>query len=513
MDLNMETENTPLYSSKEEVVARVQALAAGTTSGDKQEIDLLKSLYYKFHNQEVIAARQAFIDGGGEAEAFIPDVDMLEPQFREAIQTLRQRRAEEMQRLEQERVKNLDRKLDILERIKEMALTPEDAAKNFTEFKQLQASFKEGGPVPPERATEIWKNYQLYCEQFYDLLKMGHEMREYDFRKNLEQKLLLCQRAEALADVEDVLSAFDTLQHLHQEWKEIGPVEKDLREDLWNRFKAASTVINKRHQAHYDAIKAEEEENLKKKEALCEKVEAVDTAPLNTFADWDAIAKDIQAMQLEWRNIGRAPQKDNQAVYERFRTACDKFFTAKQAYFKAVKANINEALDKRRALVEKAEALKDSREWKETAEALIQLQKEWKELAATPRKQSEQLWQRFKAACDAFFEARKANWEETRQQREADREALRARAKVFKEKAEARAQKHAEHIQELIDGDRQKLKRAYDAIKAELQSYENNIGFLTAASKKGNSLIDQTQKKIESLKKDLEQIAQKLKES
>ena len=320
-----------------------------------------------------------------------------------------------------------------------------------------------------------------------------------------------------------------------------GPVEKELREDLWNRFKAASTVINKRHQAHYDAIKAEEEENLKKKEALCEKVEAVDTAPLNTFADWDAIAKDIQAMQLEWRNIGRAPQKDNQAVYERFRTACDKFFTAKQAYFKAVKANINEALDKRRALVEKAEALKDSREWKETAEALIQLQKEWKELAATPRKQSEQLWQRFKAACDAFFEARKANWEETRQQREADRgfkaacdaffearkanweetrqqreadrEALRTRAKAYKEKAETRAQKHAEHIQELIDGDRQKLKRAYDAIKAELQNYENNIGFLTAASKKGNSLIDQTQKKIESLKKDLEQIAQKLKES
>ena len=250
MDLNMETENTPLYSSKEEVVARVQALAAGTTSGDKQEIDLLKSLYYKFHNQEVIAARQAFIDGGGEAEAFIPDVDTLEPQFREAIQTLRQRRAEEMQRLEQERVKNLDRKLDILERIKEMVLTPEDAAKNFSEFKQLQASFKEGGPVPPERATEIWKNYQLYCEQFYDLLKMGHEMREYDFRKNLEQKLLLCQRAEALADVEDVLSAFDTLQHLHQEWKEIGPVEKELREDLWNRFKAASTVVNKRHQAY-----------------------------------------------------------------------------------------------------------------------------------------------------------------------------------------------------------------------------------------------------------------------
>ncbi len=483
----METENTPLYSSKEEVVARVQALAAGTTSGDKQEIDLLKSLYYKFHNQEVIAARQAFIDGGGEADAFIPDVDTLEPQFREAIQTLRQRRAEEMQRLEQERVKNLDRKLDILERIKEMALTPEDAAKNFSEFKQLQASFKEGGPVPPERATEIWKNYQLYCEQFYDLLKMGHEMRE--------------------------LSAFDTLQHLHQEWKEIGPVEKELREDLWNRFKAASTVVNKRHQAYYDAIKAEEEENLHKKEALCEKVEAVDTAPLNTFADWDAIAKDIQAMQLEWKSIGRAPQKDNQAVYERFRSACDKFFTAKQAYFKAVKANINEALEKRRALVEKAEALKDSREWKETAEALIQLQKEWKELAATPRKQSEQLWQRFKAACDAFFEARKANWEETRQQREADREALRARAKVFKEKAEARTQKHAEHIQELIDGDRQKLKRAYDAIKAELQSYENNIGFLTAASKKGNSLIDQTQKKIESLKKDLEQIAQKLKES
>lgn len=509
----MENEISPIYSSKEEVVARAQAIVDGGTAGDKQEIDLLKSLYYKFHNQEVLAARQAFIDNGGEADAFVPEVDALEPQFREALQTLRQRRAQEMQRLEQERVKNLDRKLDILERIKQMALTPEDAAKNFSEFKQLQASFKEGGPVPPERATEIWKNYQLYCEQFYDLLKMGHEMREYDFRKNLEQKLLLCQRAEALADVEDVLSAFDTLQHLHQEWKEIGPVEKDLREELWNRFKEASTVINKRHQAHFETLKAEEEENLHKKEALCEKVEAIDMTPLSSFADWDAIAKDIQAMQLEWHNIGRAPQKENQAIYERFRAACDKFFTAKQAYFKAMKASINEALEKRRAIVEKAEALKDSTEWKETAEVLINLQKQWKELGAAPRKQSEQLWNRFKSACDAFFEARKANWEEVRKQHEADKEAARARFKEMKGKAEARAQKHAEHLQGLIDGDRQRLKKAYDALKAEIQTYENNLGFLTASSKKGNTLIDQMQKKIDSLRKDLEQMAQKLRES
>ena len=508
----METENSPVYSSKEEVLARAQAIVAEGISGDKQELDLLKSLYYKFHNQEVNAAREAFIEAGGEADAFVPEIDVTEPVFREAMQTLRQRRAQEMQAMEQERVKNLDKKLDILERIKQMVLTPEDAAKNFNEFKQLQASFKEGGPAPPERATEIWKNYQHYCEQFYDLLKMGHEMREYDFRKNLEQKLILCQRAEALADVEDVLSAFDTLQHLHQEWKETGPVEKDLREDLWNRFKEASTVINKRHQAHFEALKAEEEENLHKKEALCEKVETIDTTPLSSFADWDAIAKDIQAIQLEWRTIGRAPQKENQAIYERFRTACDKFFTAKQTYFKAMKASINDALEKRRALVEKAEALKDSQEWKETAEILINLQKQWKELGTAPRKQSEQLWQRFKTACDSFFEARKANWEEGRKQREADREAARARIKDFKEKAEARAQKHAEHLQDLIDGDRQRLKRTYDALKAEIQTYENNLGFLTASSKKGNSLIDQMQKKIESLRKDLEQMAQKLKE-
>ena len=225
-------------------------------------------------------------------------------------------------------MKNLDLKLDILERIKQMALTPEDASKNFAEFKQLQTAFKESGAIPPERATEVWKNYQHYCEQFYDLLKMGHEMREYDFRKNLEQKLLLCQRAEALADVENVLDAFDSLQHLHQEWKEIGPVEKDLREDLWNRFKEASTVINKRHQAYFEKLKAEEEENLKKKEALCEKVEAVDISPLETYAEWDNIAKEIQAMQIEWHNIGRAPQKDNQQIYERFRKACDSFFSA-----------------------------------------------------------------------------------------------------------------------------------------------------------------------------------------
>ena len=508
----MENENKPLYSSKEEVLNRAQMLANGDTPCDRQEMDLLKSLYYKFHNQEVLAARQAFIDGGGEADAFVPEVDTLEPAFREAMQTLRQKRALEMQKQEQERMKNLDLKLDILERIKQMALTPEDASKNFAEFKQLQTAFKESGAIPPERATEVWKNYQHYCEQFYDLLKMGHEMREYDFRKNLEQKLLLCQRAEALADVENVLDAFDSLQHLHQEWKEIGPVEKDLREDLWNRFKEASTVINKRHQAYFEKLKAEEEENLKKKEALCEKVEAVDISPLETYAEWDNIAKEIQAMQIEWHNIGRAPQKDNQQIYERFRKACDSFFSARQAHFKAVKSALNEALEKRRALVEKAESLKDSKEWKTTAETLIALQKEWKELGAAPRKQSEQLWQRFKTACDTFFEARKADWEETKKQREADREAARAHFRDIKERTEARAQKHAEHLQGLIDGDKQRLKRVYDNLKAELQTYENNLGFLTATSKKGNSMIDQMQKKIETLRADLAQMAQKLKE-
>lgn len=500
--------------TKQEVIARAKELAEGTETIEKTELEQLKTLYYKFHNQEVIDAREAFVAAGGSVEEFVPEADTDEPAFREALQVIRQRRAEEMRQQEQERVKNLDRKLDILDRIKQMAQTPEEASQNYDEFKQLQQEFKEGGQVPPERATEIWKNFQLYCEQYYDLLKIGHEMREYDLRKNLEQKLLLCQQAEALSDVENVLDAFEQLQNLHQQWKETGPVAKEMRDDLWNRFKDASTVVNKRHQAYFEAIKAKEQENLDAKQALCQEIEDIDCTALLTFADWDSFTKKIQEIQAKWKLIGRAPQKDNNAIYERFREACDKFFQAKQAFFKSLREAQNEAIAKRKALVEKAEALKDSTEWKETAEILQKLQQEWKELTGSiPHKQSQQLWERFKGACDAFFAARKADWEAGREQRDADRKAMREKAKEARQRAIAGAQRHAEHLQNVIDGDRARLKRAYEKLQQEITTYENNIGFLSASSKKGNILVEQMEKKVAGLKADLKKMADKLKEA
>ena len=347
----------PLFTNKEEVLARAQEIAGSEEGSDRQELDTLKQLFYKFRKAELMAERTAFIEAGGEADAFMPQLDPTEETFKQAMQTIRQRRAE--QQAEQDRIKqeNLKRKQTIIERIKEMASSPEEANKSYDEFRGLQAEWKEIKAVPAENATELWKNYQLCVEQFYDLLKMNSEMREYDFRKNLEAKTRLCEMAEKLADEPDVISAFNQLQALHQEYKETGPVAKDLREDIWNRFKAASTVINKRHQDHFLALKAREEENLTRKTALCEQVEAIDTAALKSFAEWNTLTDKIIALQAEWKTIGYAPQRMNTQIFERFRAACDNFFQQKAAYFKTVKAELNDNLAKKTALVEKAEAL------------------------------------------------------------------------------------------------------------------------------------------------------------
>ena len=343
------------FKTKEEVVARVQEIAQSGEAGDKTELNLLKQLFYKFHNAEVQEAFKAYVEAGGEEGKFMPEIDPTEPVFREAMQTIRERRAAIQETIEQQKQANLKRKLEILERIQQLTSTPEEANKNFDEFKALQNEWKEIKAVPAERATELWKNYQLYVEQFYDLLKLGHELRDYDFKKNLETKMRLIQQAEALADNPDVLQAFSQLQTLHQEWKETGPVAKEIREDVWAKFKEASTVINKKHQAFFDAIKAREEENLAKKTALCEQLEAFSTDGLKTFADWDAITQKIKELQAEWKTIGFAPQKMNTAIFERFRQGCDAFFEKKNTFFKDLKEELNTNLAKKKELVEKAE--------------------------------------------------------------------------------------------------------------------------------------------------------------
>ena len=565
-----EAPQIPLMKTKEEVLARAQEIAAQGDGGNKQELELLKQLYYKYHKADMMAAQQAFVEAGGDPEAYQPELDPTEEPFKEAMQQIRQSRAQLMAEQEQQRAENLQKKLAVIEKIKLLATTPEEAGKSYDAFKELQTEWREIGPVPAENVSEIWKNYQLYVEQFYDMLKLNIQFREYDFRKNLEAKTLLCEQAEKLAEEKDVVAAINRLQILHQEWKEIGPVAKDLREEIWNRFKEASTIVRKRHQDFFVARKAQEEENLQKKTELCEQVEAIPTDGLKTFADWDAKTKEIIDLQGVWKTIGFAPQKVNTQIFERFRAACDKFFAEKAAYFKNVKEELNQNLQKKKELVEKAEALKDSTEWKQTSDALIELQKQWKAIGAVPRKVSDDLWKRFVGACDHFFEAKSAATAEERGEqqenlkkkqdvierlkalladatettgqkvRELQQEwnevgfvPIREKDKIYKQyrevvdelykklnlsQAERRLNSFkttlkvsAEAGANTLARERDRLARAYEIMKGELQTYENNIGFLSASSKKGNSLVQEIQKKVDKLKDELELLKQKIK--
>lgn len=556
--------------SKEEVVTRVKEIAQNGETVEKQELDLLKLLFYKYHNAEIQEAHRAFIEAGGEADKFVPQIDPLEPEFRAAMQTIREKRAAAQEELERQKQQNLERKLQILERIQQLASTPEEANQTFDEFKTLQNEWKEIKAVPAERATELWKNYQLYVEQFYDLLKLGHEMRDYDFRKNLEVKTRLCEQAEALASVEDVIAANNQLQGLHQEWKETGPVAKDLREDLWNRFKDASTIVRKRHQEHFEAQKAAEEENLAQKTAICVEIETIKTEELKSFTEWDNMTQQIIALQAKWKTIGYAPQKMNTQIFERFRQACDKFFEQKTEYFRAIKEAANENLARKKALVEKAEELMNSTEWRSAGDQFINLQKEWKEIGSVPKKYSEQLWKRFIGACDHFFEEKQKATASTRneqnenlEQKRSIIEQLKALAaeeagdviskvkelqkqwnevghvpfkekdKVYKEYREicdkiydslsqSQARKRLNNFKNNLankvkeegsnlTAERNRMMRAYENMKAEIQTYENNLGFLTSSSKKGNSLVDTMKKKVEKLRDELALLAEKIK--
>ena len=564
-------ENAPTYNSKEEVLARVNAIAASEEQAEKQELDLLKILFYKFHNAEVQQAHAAFIEAGGVAEQFVPQMDPMEPAFRAAMQIIRERRSALLEEQERQKAANLKRKLEILDRLQQLASTPDEANKTFEEFKALQAEWKDIKAVPAERATELWKNYQLYVEQFYDLLKLGHELRDYDFKKNLEAKTRLCEQAEALAELTDTIQAFNQLQGLHQEWKETGPVAKDIREEIWIRFKNASTVINKRHQAHFEAIKAKEEENLAQKTALCEQLEDIQTDGLKTFADWNAITQKIIDFQAQWKTIGFAPQKMNTQIFDRFRKGCDAFFEQKSKFFHEQKEEFNENLGKKKALVEQAESLKDSTDWRATGDILINLQKQWKEIGAVPRKYSDALWKQFIGACDHFFEAKQAATASSRteeqanlEQKKAIIEELKALSAVGEEnpipKVKELQQKWSEvgHVpfrekdkvyqeyrnlcDKIYDAagatikknrlnnfkqnlskkvekegssplhlERQRMMHAYEKMRDEIKTYENNIGFLTSSSKKGNAMVDMMNKKVEKLRSELDLLAQKIK--
>ena len=390
--------------SKEEILAKLKEISADVENAGKQEIDSLKQAFYKLHNAEQEATKKLFIENGGVAENFIPTTDAVEEEFKNIMSVIKEKRGALSAEQEQQKELNLQIKLSIIEELKELVESPDDANKSYSEFKKLQQQWNEVKLIPQAKVNELWKSYQLYVEKFYDLLKLNNEFREYDFKKNLEIKTHLCEAAEKLADEADVVSAFHQLQKLHQEFRDTGPVAKELRDEVWNRFKAASTAVNRRHQQHFESLKEVEQHNLDQKTVICEIIEAIDYNELTNFAAWDNKTQEIIALQNKWKTIGFAPQKMNVKIFERFRKACDEFFRKKGEFFKALKEGMNANLDKKRALCEKAEALKDSTDWKATADELTKLQKEWKTIGPVAKKYSDAIWKRFISACDYFFE-------------------------------------------------------------------------------------------------------------
>lgn len=554
-------------TTKAEVIEALKDIVYNGGDVERATLEHLKMLYYRIHNAEVVAARDKFVGDGGNAEDFIPAPDADEENFKAQLALIREMRSKAAEELEKEKQDNLQRKLEIIDRIKELAATAEEADKGFEEVKKLQAEWKEIKTVPAERATELWKNYQLYTEQFYDQLHLNHEMRAYDFKKNLEIKTHLCEAAEKLAEVDDVISAFHQLQKLHQEFREAGPVAKELRDEIWKRFKDASTVINKRHQDHFEGLKAREEENLQKKTALCEKVEQLQLDDLKTYAQWDEMSKQIIELQAEWKTIGFTPRKVNNEIFDRFRAACDRFFQAKTAYFKANREKLSANLAAKNALIEKAEALKDSTDWGATTNKFVELQKEWKTIGPVAHKISDTIWKRFNDACNYFFDKKNEANKGQRKEEEANLELKKAViAEIEKLAAEpgdnllqsirelqakwneighvpfSKKEKMYRRYRELCDKvydtlhatagkrrmdnfkrnvaekggneltrERNRLQNVLDAKKQDIQNYETNLTFFRSSSKKGNSIVADIEKKIERLKDDLKEITEKLK--
>lgn len=565
------TENASKLSTKEEVLLRLKEVAQDAENANKQELDGLKQTFYKIHNAEIEAAKKTFVENGGAEEEFIAQPSGVEEEFKSLMAAIKEKRSALAAEIEKQKEENLQVKLSIIEELKELVESPDDANKSYNEFKKLQQQWNEVKLVPQAKVNELWKNYQLHVEKFYDILKLNNEFREYDFKKNLEIKTHLCEAAEKLADEQDVVSAFHQLQKLHQEFRDTGPVAKELRDEIWNRFKAASTAVNRRHQQYFEALKETEQHNLDQKTVICEIVEAIEFDQLKTFAAWETKTQEVIALQNKWKTIGFAPQKMNVKIFERFRKACDEFFKKKGEFFKLLKEGMNANLEKKKALCEKAESLKDSTEWKETAEILTKLQKEWKTIGPVSKKYSDAVWKRFITACDYFFEQK---GKATSSQRSVEQENLEKKKAIiarltaidettdadeaskevrelmkewngighvpFKEKDRLYKQYHG-LIDQLFDRfnisasnkklsnfkssigniqsggsqslyrEREKLVRTYENMKNELQTYENNLGFLTTSSKKGNSLLTEINRKVEKLKSDLELVLQKIK--
>lgn len=551
--------------SKEEILSKLSDLVEVSVEESRSEIDSLKQAYYKIRRNEVEELKKTFLENGGDEKDFFAPVDEIETQIKNLLNVYKEKRAALV--AEEERVKeaNYALKLQLIEQLKQLTESQEDFNKLYNDFKDIQNRWKEVKAVPQEFANELWKNYQIYSEKFYDIIKINNQFRDYDFKKNLELKTALCETVEKLEEEPDIISAFHQLQKLHQQWKEIGPVSKELREELWTRFRNASTAINKKHQAHFEGLKSREQDNLDAKTAICEEIEAIDMDALKTFKDWEEMNKQVIALQEKWKTIGFAPKKANVKIFERFRAACDAYFNRKNDFYKSIKNDMERNLDLKKALCEKAEALKDSTDWKDSTDKLIALQKEWKTIGSVARKHSDAIWKRFISACDYFFEQKNKN---VSSQKSVEQDNLAAKKQLiekvnsldeslkadqavsvlkgliaewntighvpFKEKdkvykefhdavdkqfdrlkvgqSERKMQSFRSSITDMnsgekgknkLYGERERLMRYYERLKTEVQTYENNIGFLSVSSKGGSGLVKEMERKIENLKEEM----------
>lgn len=555
--------------TKEDVMARLTKLAVDeTVEISREEIAHLKQRFYAIRKLEQEAELAAHLAEGKEAESFIPSLDTTEEEFKTLMNTVRERKAALAAAEEEERNKNLTRKLALIEELNTISADTDNVNRAFPRVKEIQAEFKEIGEVPATEATDLWKNYQGAVEQFYDQLKVNKDLRDYDFRKNLELKTLLCEEAEKLNDEEDIVLAFKRLQNLHDEWRQAGPVAKEVREEIWARFKDASTLVNKKYQGFFEERKARELENEKAKTEICERVEALDFTTLKTYSAWDDMTKQILAAQEDWKKLGFASRKVNNTLFARFRAVCDKFFTLKAEHYREMKDELAANLAKKTALCEKAEALKDSTDWKKTADELVRLQKEWKTIGTVPKKHSDNIWRRFQAACDSFFESRKANLSESRAAEQvnlkAKREVIAALKEIPLDANRAETMPRVKELQakwqsighvpmrekdKLYDEyraacdnlynrlgrdrggrsrfedvinemgadeqklyrERERILRAFEIKRNELKTYENNLGFLSSKSKSGDSMVREMERRIQRIKDDLASIEEKIK--
>lgn len=551
--------------TKEEILAQLGGLVESSAETSRSEVEALKQAYYKLRRAETDEQKKAFLDNGGEEKDFTVPEDETESKIKELLATYKERRAAALAEEEKVKAANYALKLQLIDQLKALTESQDDFNKLYNDFKEIQQKWKDIKAVPQEHVNELWKNYQVYSEKFYDIIKINNQFRDYDFKKNLEMKTALCETVEKLENEPDVISAFHQLQKLHQQWREIGPVAKELREELWTRFKTASTVINKRHQEHFEKLKAKEQENLEAKTAICEQIENIDFSLLKTFKDWEEKNKEVIGLQEKWKTIGFAPKKSNVKIFERFRAASDIYFNKKSEFYKAVKEEMEKNLELKKALCEKAEALKDSTDWKDTTEKMIALQKEWKTIGSVARKYSDSVWKRFISACDYFFEQKNKNVVSQKSVEQANlaakkeliakinaldeesghEEALsllkgymaewnavgfvpfKEKDKIYKEYHEAvdgqfdrlkvdrndrKMQSFRNNLSDMTSGDRgkgrlyserEKLMRIYERMKNELQTYENNIGFLSISSKGGGGLLKEMERKIEKLKEEM----------